>query len=98
MSRPKFWWYGFTKKAIEKSPAYKNRTESEYKAWTAAITAARADFMKKQDGERLLQAIDEVIIKKRQYEEVARRHFYSERTIQRRVGEYIEAVGRYKGF
>lgn len=98
MSRPKFWWYGFIKKAIAKSPTYKDRNESEYKAFTEAIAAARADFEKKQDGDKMLQAIDEVIIKKRQYEEVAARNFYSERTVRSWVGEYVRTVGKYKGF
>ena len=99
MSHPRHWWYTDIKRAIMRSPSFRFRTEPEYQRYTEAIDKALADVKTMNNANERLYAINEVLIKKTlTIDGVALRTNYSWRVVQKWINDFVNSVGKYKGF
>lgn len=81
------------------SPSYRGRTEKEYIEYCEAIDKALADLEGLSNCEGRRYAIDAILIEQtRTIEGVARELSYHWRMVQNWITEFVNAVGRYKGF
>lgn len=98
MSKPRYFWYGGVRSSIqhygELSTAGKEG--QEYKT---AIDKAFKDIEEKPEAAAIKYAIEAVLIKQTHtIEGAAMVTYYSRRTVQRWINDFIYRVGRYKGY
>lgn len=99
MSHPRHWWYTDVKRAVMHSPSFQHKTQPEYQRYREAIDKALEDVSKMNNAEERMFAIEEILFKKTlTIDGVALRLNYSWRVVQNWITEFVNLVGKYKGF
>lgn len=99
MSNPKNWWYGNVKRAVMESPKYRDSQQAECQRYIEAIDRALDDVKEMPNADERLYAIDEILFRQtRTIDGVALKLSYSWRVVQNWITEFINLVGKYKGF
>lgn len=99
MSNPKYWWYTDVKRAVMRSPKFRNNPRPEYQRYIEAIDMALEDVSAMQNAQERKYAINEILFKQtRTIDGVALKLNYSSRIVQGWINDFINLVGEYKGF
>lgn len=98
MSRPKYYWYGIANKMINRYSKL-NKTRPMEKKFKEAIDRQMLVILDTDNGQEKAKAIQAVCFEHRAtVEEIAGEMFYSERTIQGWINDFVNAVGKRAGF
>lgn len=99
MSNPRHWWYSDVKRAVMHSPKYRNKPQPEYQRYIEAIDKALDDVKQMTNSDERMLAIDQILLSQtRTIDGVALELNYSWRVVQNWITEFINLVGKYKGF
>lgn len=97
VSRPKYYWYGISRKMINRYPKL-NKARPMEKKFKEAIDRQMLTMLDTDEGQEKVKVIQAVCFEHRAAEEIAEETFYSERTIQRWINDFVNSVGKRVGF
>ena len=97
MGKPKYFYYGVTRKLIEYSLKQKSHCR-QLTGTREAMKKVNSNIIASEGGEREVKMILDILKGKESYTSSSIKYFFNEKTIQQKVSDYIYSVADLIGF